>query len=123
MANRTVSTLILLLYRPRHFIGTPSNEFLITGEFIAMLDYYVTTSLSERLSDAVELRPFYDKRVVLYKALNGRDGERDWRSLLLAQLQDWLSKFLDSTNKRKNRLSRGVYSTQLNVPALDVDEM
>lgn len=103
--------------------GTPSDEFLINEEFIAMLDYYIAASLSGRLADAVALRPFYTTRVALYKAFNGKDGARDWRSLLLAQLQDWLSKFLDSTNKRKNRLSRGVYSTQLNAPALDVDEM
>ena len=37
-----------------------------------MLDYYVASSLSGKLSDAVELRPFYDQWVALYKALNGQ---------------------------------------------------
>ena len=37
--------------------GTPSDEFLINEEFIAMLDYYIAASLSGRLADAVALRP------------------------------------------------------------------
>ena len=103
--------------------GTPSDEFLINEEFIAMLDYYIAASLSGRLVDAVALRPFYTTRVALYKAFNGKDGARDWRSLLLAQLQAWLTAFPDSRNKRRNRFSVGASPTQRSEVVIDQDDL
>ena len=103
--------------------GTTSDEFLITEEFIAMLDFYVASSLSGKLSDAVELRPFYEQRVAVYKALNGQNGVRDWRPLLLEQLQQWLSSFPESVNKRKNRLSVSSSATQRSTPAVSADDL
>ena len=39
--------------------GSTSDEFLINKEFIAMLDYYVVTSLSANSSKAESFRAFY----------------------------------------------------------------
>ena len=58
-------------------------------------------------SDAVALRPFYKERVAIYKALDGTDGRRCWRTLLREQLAEWLREFPDCASKKKGRLSMG----------------
>lgn len=85
--------------------GSPSDQFLINEEFIAMLDYYVATSLSGRLPKTAVFQHFYKERVRLYKAFDGAEGKRNWRPLLLEQLNDWPTRFPDSVSKRRSRLS------------------
>ena len=55
------------------------NEFLMNEEFIAMLDYYVVTSLrlSVKSSEAKPFRTFYCDREAVYKALDGQQDRRN----------------------------------------------
>ena len=62
--------------------GSVSNEFLIKEEFIAMLNYYVVTSLSAKSIEAQHFRTFYCERVAVSKALDGQQDRRNWRPAL-----------------------------------------
>ena len=86
-----------------------SDEYLINEEFMAMLDYYVAACLSAR---AAGFRSFYAERVLLYKALDGKERRRAWRQALLKVLRSWLERFPDcvtqsTVNKKKCRHSLG----------------
>ena len=88
--------------------GSPSDEFLINAEFVAMLDYYVVTSLSAKGPDAEKFRPYYRQHVAIYKAFDGQTaGRDDWRPQLLKVLKDWQAMFPGIQRKKKNRLSEG----------------
>ena len=62
--------------------GSVSNEFLIKEEFIAMLNYYVVTSLSAKSIEAQHFRTIYCERVAVSKALDGQQDRRNWRPAL-----------------------------------------
>ena len=87
--------------------GPPSDRHLINEEFVAMLDYYVAASLSAKVADADAMVPFCLERVALYKALDGKDGRRDWRPVLLEQLTSWLTGFPECASRKRSRISSG----------------
>ena len=89
--------------------GSASDEYHINEEFMAtgMLDYYVAAYLSARASEAAGFRSFYAERVLLYKALDGKERRRAWRPALLEVLGSWLERFPDCVNKKKFRHSLG----------------
>ena len=53
------------------------------------------------------VRPDYLERAALYKALDGQDGRRDWRTPLLDVMQEWLCRFPECASKRQGRPSYG----------------
>ncbi len=73
--------------------GTPSQNFLINEELVAMMDWLVASCLSAEVAEARGLNNFYKERVNLYKHLNGSEGRRDWRKELVAVLESWLERF------------------------------
>ena len=81
-----------------------SDRLLINEEFIAMLNYYIATTVSAKSTDAEAQRPYYLERIALYKALDGQDGRRDWRSPLLDLLQKLLCR---TTAGSQNVQARG----------------
>ena len=86
--------------------GSPSDEYIINAEFVAMLDYHVATSLSAKTSGAERFRPYYRQHVGIYKAFDGKTACRAvWRPQLLAVLKDWQARFSGVARKKKNRLS------------------
>ena len=87
--------------------GSASNEFLINEEFIAMLDYYVVTSLSAKSSEAQHFRTFHCVWLAMYKALDKKQDRRNWRPALLEVLNGWLRMFPEAASKNKGRLSFG----------------
>ena len=87
--------------------GSAREEYLINEEFMAMLDYYVAACLSARASEATGFRSFYAERVLLYKALDGKERRRAWRPALFEVLRSWLERFPDCVNKKKFRHSLG----------------
>ena len=88
--------------------GSLSTEFIINAEFVAMLDYYVATSLSAKGPDAERFRPYYRKQVGIYKSFDGKtEGRGDWRPQLLAILKGWQTLFPAVVRKKKSRLSGG----------------
>ena len=62
-------------------------------------------TLSARASEAAGFRSFqvYAERVLLYKALDGKERRRAWRPALLEVLRSWLARFPDCVNKKKFR--------------------
>ena len=84
--------------------GSASDEYLINEEFMAMLDYYVAACLSARASEAAGFRSFYAERVLLYKALDGKERRRasSWRPALLEVLRSWLERFPDCVTRRSS---------------------
>ena len=85
------------------------DEFLIHEEFIAILDYYVVTSLSAKSGEAQHFRTFHCEWVAMYKALDGQQDQRNWRPwpALHEMLDGWLSIFPKVASKNKGRLSFG----------------
>ena len=76
-----------------------SDEFLINVEFIAMLDYYVVTSLSAKSSEAESFRTLYCERMAIYKALDGQQDRRNCSPALLEVLDVWLRLFAEVASK------------------------
>ena len=72
-----------------------------------MRDYYVAACLSARASEAAGFRFFYAERVLLYKALDGKERRRAWRPALLEVLRSWLERFPDCVNTKKFSHSLG----------------
>ena len=102
--------------------GSSGDEFLINEAFVAMLDFYVATSLSVLASDAEALRPFYDERVVIYQALDGNEGRKCWRKELRDQLAEWLQDFPECASKKKGRLSVGPSENSGSKPKYSIHE-
>ena len=55
-----------------------------------MLDYYLSCSLSAVLSDAREHIAFYEVRVALYKKMDGRNGNPNWRESVEKELNAYV---------------------------------
>ena len=81
--------------------GSPSHRYLINGEFVAMLDYYVVTCPSAKVANADAMDAngtLYFERVAVYKALDGTGGRRDQ---LFEQLTSWLAAFPGCTSRKR----------------------
>ena len=63
------------------------GEYLLGPEFVALMDFIVSTCLWAQLPLLAPHRPFYDRRVQLYTALDGKDGRLDMRKELKAVLE------------------------------------
>jgi hypothetical protein len=63
------------------------GEFLVGPKFVALMDFIVSTCLWAQLPLLAPHRPFYDRRVQLYTALDGKDGRKDMRKELKAVLE------------------------------------
>ena len=63
--------------------GSAHNEFFINEEFIAMLDYYVVTSLSAKQTEAQPLRTFIASGWQCTRpSTDGKTGETGGRGFL-----------------------------------------
>ena len=73
--------------KQRNAQGEETQAYEINEEVMAMLDYYLSCSLSALLSNAREHIEFYGVRVALYKKMDGKDGTRTggrvWRRSLM----------------------------------------
>ena len=63
--------------------------YLIGPEFVALMDFAVSTCIWAQLPLLAPHRPFYDRRVALYAALDGKDGRLDMRAELKAVLEEF----------------------------------
>ncbi len=63
--------------------------YLIGPEFAALMDFVVSTCLWAQLPQLALHRPYYNRRVALYVALDGKDGRLDMRAELKAVLEEF----------------------------------
>ena len=101
--------------------GSPSEDFLINEEFVAMMDWLVATCLSAGVADARNLDEYYRRQVKLYKHFNGNEGKRNWRDDLCAELERWLERFPAAAKRSRTSLpdaTAGDPSTEVDQVAL-----
>ena len=85
-----------------------TDDFIVNHRLMALLDFYVFTSIYASLPSAAEFRPFFELRYRQYLIHDGQEGNRDMR----AELKDVLEKYLDkyphtAQQVRKTKKSRG----------------
>ena len=69
------------------------GAYLIGPEFVALMDFIVCTCLWAQIPQLAPYRPFYERRVKLYAALDGKDGRLDMRAVLKAQLEAFFDRY------------------------------
>ena len=77
---------------------------MLNEEFIASLDYLISTCLWPSIVDARNQALYYHQRVAFYKHFDGREGRSNWRSELYQCLSDWQGQFPDVVRKRKSMI-------------------
>jgi hypothetical protein len=97
--------------------GTPSDEYMLSARLVAHWDFYIVTSIYASQPHITAMRKFYDRRLAVYQALDGKEGRTDWRAVLKDKLTRYIARFpgcCDSVSKR--RKSGGLAGTAADVP-------
>jgi hypothetical protein len=84
--------------------GTPSDDYMLNERLVAHWDFYMYTALYASQTAITAMRSFYDRRVIVYQGLDGKDGRVDWRAVLKGMLNSYLQRFPDcvlSVSKRR----------------------
>jgi hypothetical protein len=69
------------------------GEYLLGPRFMALLDFYVATSIYGGIPAAQDHRGFFELRARQYGVMTGVDGSRDMRKELQTVLEDYLNRF------------------------------
>ena len=69
------------------------GEHLLGPRFMALLDFYVATSIYGGIPAAQDHRGFFELRARQYGVMTGVDGSRDMRKELQTVLEDYLNRF------------------------------
>ena len=91
--------------KQRNAQGEETQAYEINEEVMAMLDYYLSCSLSALLSNAREHIEFYGVRVALYKKMDGKDGNPNWRESVEKELDAYLQLFPHVAGRKKRSSS------------------
>ena len=85
--------------------GTPGG-FVLNHKSMALLDFYITTSIFGGIPAAAEFREIFALRCKQYQAANGEGGARDMRAELKSVLEGYLDQFPHTVEQvRKARTS------------------
>lgn len=84
------------------------GEFLVGPKFAALMDFIVSTCLWAQLPQLAQHRPFYDRRVQLYTALDGKDGRKDMRKELKAVLEAFFDRHPHHAKPTNRPMKRAV---------------
>ena len=80
--------------------------------FMALLDYYVATSIYGGIPSAKDYRGFFELRAKQYGVLTGVGGSRDMRKELQTVLEDYLNRFpFKIAQVRRARRSGSTFAT------------
>lgn len=92
-------------------LDTEGHEvYLIGPEFVALMDFVVSTCLWAQLPQLAAHRPFYNRRVALYAALDGKNGHLDMRGELKAVLEEFFDCHPQHAKSMRRSKKRSVHT-------------
>ena len=103
--------------------GTPSPDYMLSERLVAHWDFYIFTAIYASQTAITAFRDFYDRRVGVYRALDGKDGKVNWRAVLKEQLSSYLQRFPDCCEyvgkRRKSGALAGTAIGDVAEPSVD----
>jgi hypothetical protein len=101
--------------------GTASADYMLSERLVAHWDFYIFTAIYASQTTVTAFREFYDRRVGVYRALNGKDGRVNWRAVLKEKLISYFQRFPDCCEYVGKRRKSGGSATNVVVADPSVD--